>query len=223
MEEQMFNVVRSQSAPASLATERLKSSGEYNKPDVLECLKQDFYNKCYLCEEKAISKIEVDHFLPHLNGTHLDRKFDWGNLFFCCGHCNGTKGSNQDTLLDCTSANDDVYNSLRYDFVSFPKEAVNISVVNTNDKSENTAKLLNQIYSGKDPSNLTNRVMEAGNIREKIRQEIDKFDDLLLAEKDELTLAKIKYAVSKKSPFSAFKRQVIKDNARLQYLVNIFD
>jgi hypothetical protein len=75
MEEQMFSVVRSQPAPASLATEKLKTSGEYNKPDVLVRLKEDFYNKCYLCEEKAISKIEVDHFLPHLNGTYLDRKF----------------------------------------------------------------------------------------------------------------------------------------------------
>lgn len=223
MEEQMFNVVRSQPAPASLATERLKSSGEYNKPDVLERLKQDFYNKCYLCEEKSISKIEVDHFLPHLNGTHLYRKFDWNNLFFCCGHCNGTKGSNQDTLLDCTSANDDVYNSLRYNFVSFPKEAVNISVAKTSDKSENTAKLLNQIYSGKDPSNLTNRVMEAGNIREKIRQEIDKFTDLLLESRNDNIVNKIKDALSEKAPFSAFKRQIIKDNAQFQCLVNLFD
>lgn len=219
----MFNVERSQTAPASLATERLKSSGEYNKPDVLERLKQDFYNKCYLCEEKSISKIEVDHFLPHLNGTHLYRKFDWNNLFFCCGHCNGTKGSNQDTLLDCTSANDDVYNSLRYNFVSFPKEAVNISVAKTSDKSENTAKLLNQIYSGKDPSNLTNRVMEAGNIREKIRQEIDKFTDLLLESRNDNIVNKIKDALSEKAPFSAFKRQIIKDNAQFQCLVNLFD
>lgn len=166
----MFNVVRSQPAPASLATEKLKVSGKYNQSDVLERLQQDFCNKCYLCEETAISKVEVDHFLPHLNGTHLDRKFDWNNLFFCCGHCNGTKGGDQDILLDCTSANDDVYNSLRYDFVSFPKECINISAATANIKSDNTAKLLNQIYSGKDPTNFTNRVMEAGNIREKIRK-----------------------------------------------------
>ncbi len=218
----MFSVVRSQPAPASLATEKLKTSGEYNKPDVLVRLKEDFYNKCYLCEEKAISKIEVDHFLPHLNGTYLDRKFDWDNLFFCCGHCNGTKGSNQDTLLDCTSANDDIYNNLRYDFVSFPKEAVNISATNTNNKSDNTAKLLNQIYSGKDPTNLTNRVMEAGNIREKIRQEIDKFTDLLLAPRNNNIVNQIKNALSKKSPFSAFKRQIVKNNND-QSLIALFD
>lgn len=218
----MFNVVRSQPAPLSLATEKLKASGEYNQSDVLVQLQQDFYNKCYLCEEKAISKIEVDHFLPHLDGTYLDRKFDWNNLFFCCGHCNGTKGSNQDTLLDCTSANDDVYNDLRYEFISFPKEAVNIYASNTNNKSDNTAKLLNQIYSGKNPTNLTNRAMEAGNIREKIRQEINKFTDLLLESRNDNIVNKIKDALSKKSPFSAFKRQIVKDN-KDQNLIALFD
>lgn len=217
----MFNVERSQPAPASLATEKLKTSGKYNQSDVLVRLKQDFYNKCYLCEEKSISKIEVDHFLPHLNGTYLDRKFDWNNLFFCCGHCNGTKSGNQDPLLNCTSA-DDVYNGLCYEFISFPKETVNISSINTNNKSVNTAKLLNQIYSGKDPTNITNRVMEAGNLREKIRQEIDEFTDLLSEHRDLTIINKIKNALSKESPFSAFKRQIVKDNGD-QSLIALFD
>lgn len=220
----MFNVERSQPAPDSLAIEKLKASGQYNKPDVLERLKQDFYNKCYLCEEKTISNIEIDHFLPHLNGTHLDRKFEWNNLFFSCGHCNGSKSDNRNDLLDCTSVNDDVYNNLHYEFNSFPIESVEISATDIDDvRSSNTARLLNIIYSGINPNKLTNRVMEAGNIREKIRQEIDKFFDLLLTERDEQTNAKIKDAVSKKSPFSAFKRQIVKDNNQYNHLTELFD
>lgn len=219
----MFNVIRSQPAPASLATEKLKSSGKYNCSDVLSLLQQDFYNKCYLCEEKYISTPQVDHFLPHLNGAHLNRKFDWNNLFLSCGHCNGSKGDNQNPLLDCTSINDDVYNDLEYKITSFPKESVHISATNANNiKANNTANLLNIIYSGKISNKLTNRVMGAGNIREKIRQEIDMFTDLLLAPRNDNIVNKIRDALSKKSPFSAFKRQIVK-NDNDQSLIALFD
>jgi hypothetical protein len=64
--------------------------------------------------------------------------------------------------------------------------------------------------------------MEAGNIREKIRQEIDKFTDLLLAPRNNNIVNQIKNALSKKSPFSAFKRQIVKNNND-QSLIALFD
>lgn len=33
----------------------------------------------------------MEHLLPHKNGKYLDRKFDWNNLFWACGHCNNVK------------------------------------------------------------------------------------------------------------------------------------
>lgn len=45
----------------------------------------------------------VEHLLPHKNGKCLDRKFDWENLFWSCGHCNAIKNNGKyDTgIIDC--------------------------------------------------------------------------------------------------------------------------
>ncbi len=46
----MVKVIRSFPAPESLATKAKKVNGSYDKPDVIERLKKDFHNKCYICE-----------------------------------------------------------------------------------------------------------------------------------------------------------------------------
>lgn len=46
----MVKVERSSPAPDSLAEEKKKPNGSYSKPDVIEKLKKDFHNKCYICE-----------------------------------------------------------------------------------------------------------------------------------------------------------------------------
>ena len=206
----MFNVERSQPEPSSLAIEKLKSKDAYRNADVLYMLQQDFFNKCYLCEEKEISAIEVDHLKPHFNGAYLDRKFDWNNLFFCCRHCNGTKAARDVPLLDCTNCDNNMYSSMCYKFRSFPAPSVIIESFSKDCiATTNTVELLNQIYSGKDPDKVTNRVMEASNIREKIRKEIDHFLEVLNEPHD---VEKLTNMLSKKSAFSAFKRQIIKDH-----------
>jgi hypothetical protein len=48
----MINLTKSQPAPDCLATEKLKKSGTYRCGDVHVRLKADFYNKCYICENK---------------------------------------------------------------------------------------------------------------------------------------------------------------------------
>ena len=48
----MVKVKRSFPAPDSLAEEAKKVNGKYDKPDVIERLKKDFHNKCYICEMK---------------------------------------------------------------------------------------------------------------------------------------------------------------------------
>lgn len=46
---------------------------------------------------------QVEHLLPHKNGKYKDRKFDWENLFWACGHCNGIKNQNKydEGILNC--------------------------------------------------------------------------------------------------------------------------
>ena len=99
----MVKVVRSFPAPASLAEEAKKAHGEYNKPDVIERLKKVFDNKCYICEMKELQDPNVEHLLPHKNGKYLERKFDWENLFWACGHCNSVKnnGKYDEGIVDC--------------------------------------------------------------------------------------------------------------------------
>ncbi len=101
----MVKVERSFPAPASLAEEakRENGRGKYDKPDVIERLRKDFHNKCYICEMKELQDPNVEHLLPHKNGKYPERKFDWKNLFWACGHCNGIKnnGKYDAGILDC--------------------------------------------------------------------------------------------------------------------------
>ena len=77
----MVKVERSFPAPDSLEEEVKKLTGRYDKPDVIERLKRDFHNKCYICEMKELQDPNVEHLLPHKNGKYPERKFDWENLF----------------------------------------------------------------------------------------------------------------------------------------------
>ena len=83
----MIQIQRSYPTPTSLAVEEKKASGSYNLPDVTERLRNDFYDKCYICEIKSVTDSEIEHRLPHKNNNILGRKFDMDNLYLSCRHC----------------------------------------------------------------------------------------------------------------------------------------
>ena len=99
----MVKIERSFPAPESLADEEKKKNGCYNCKDVVERLKRDFHDKCYICELKHLQDPEVEHLLPHKNGLYPERKFDWNNLFWSCGHCNKVKNNRKydERIIDC--------------------------------------------------------------------------------------------------------------------------
>lgn len=99
----MVFVRRSYPAPESLAVEAQKKSGKYNQADVVERLRYDFHDKCYICELKGLQDPVVEHLVPHENGRCISLKFDWDNLFWSCGHCNGVKNKSfySGRILDC--------------------------------------------------------------------------------------------------------------------------
>ena len=82
----MVKVERTLPAPASLLTESRKENGIYALTDVVQQLRQDFHDKCYVCEMKNLQDPQIEHLLPHKNGKYKDREFDWKNLFWSCGH-----------------------------------------------------------------------------------------------------------------------------------------
>lgn len=216
----MYNVDRSFPEPQSLKTEKLKVSGKYNSEDVLERLVEDFFNKCYLCEEKEISGINVEHLKPHKGD--IDKKFQWENLFLVCPHCNNTKLGNEDEILDCTNPSHKIYDWIEYKFTSFPKTKVELKIINNIDIVNNTVTLLDKIYNG----STVNKKFEADNIKKKIMREIQSFENLIFEyvynSKKEL-VEEIKEKLSRKSAFSAFKRWIIKNNTRYKELEKYFD
>ena len=216
----MYNVDRSFPEPQSLKIEKLKISGKYNSEDVLERLVEDFFNKCYLCEEKEISGINVEHLKPHKGD--IDKKFQWENLFLVCPHCNNTKLGNEDEILDCTNPSHKIYDWIEYNFISFPKTKVELKIINNIDIVNNTVTLLDKIYNG----STVNKKFEADNIKKKIMREIQSFENLIFEyvynSKKEL-VEEIKEKLSRKSAFSAFKRWIIKNNTRYKELEKYFD
>lgn len=72
---------------------------EFHPNEHFIILQQDFFNKCYICEEKESTLINEEHFHSYKNYKHL--KYEWENLFYACAHCNKIKGSRYDHIIDC--------------------------------------------------------------------------------------------------------------------------
>ena len=99
----MVKIERTPTPPASLAIECKKVHGSYASEDVISQLKKDFHSKCYLCELKDLTDIEVEHLLPHYNRKIKERVFDWNNLFYACPHCKSIKNDRiyDEKIIDC--------------------------------------------------------------------------------------------------------------------------
>lgn len=207
----LINIKRSFPAPKILEEEKKKKNGTYNQKEVLDILKKDFHNKCYICETKATT-LNIEHLVAHKGDK--DIKFDWNNLFLSCGHCNNIKLTNYDDILDCTK--EDVEKCISYRFEPLlPKAKVKIEALIDNKKVNKTIELLNKVYNG----TTTIKSMESENIRKKLLDELMKFqrliydyvcEDLDGEEKTELC-SKIKSNLKASSEYTSFKRWMIRD------------
>lgn len=99
----MIKIERNPIPPSSLIIESRKLNGAYNKPDVIQKLKEDSNDKCYICELGGLSDPEVEHLRPHYGRKIPERVFDWNNLFYVCPHCNNIKKEEKydDKIIDC--------------------------------------------------------------------------------------------------------------------------
>lgn len=198
-----------------LQEEKKKQSGTYNIPEVIEALKEEFHNKCYICEQKNIKNINVEHFKPH-KGINRELMFDWYNLYYACGHCNNIKLSKYDNILDPGNSNEDVESQIHYGMPILHKRSkVEITGYTNNEKINNTVELLNYVYNGKTAI----KDIEAINIKKDLVEELLKFttwlieydDDELEDEEREEIKRNIRKGLNKKSAFTAFKRQIVRD------------
>ncbi len=215
----MINIVKSQPSPECLLIEAKKASGDYKCGDVIGRIKHDFHNKCYICETKAPTTINVEHFKPHKCNSVL--KFDWNNLFYVCGHCNNTKLAKPayDDILNCTDSQPIIVNLILFKFDPLKNDSPDFEALTSTSTVLNTVQLLEEVYEGR----TILKKLEAENIRELLVEEINKFvhyatgflkSDMMPSEKQdfrELIIA----ALSPKSPFTAFKIWIIKSSPKL--------
>ena len=201
--------------PPCLEEEKSKADGDYKCGNVLQRLKNDFENKCYICEYKDPPSINVEHFRPHLGDNNL--KFAWDNLFWACVHCNNTKGDRFADILNCTNPEHDVENWLKYEIEEhFPRMKVKITAQRDDTIVANTVKLLLEVYNGTTPL----KIIEAENTRSVMSSELSNFryslekylDGCEEEEEKEYHLENIKRHLKKSSAFTAFKRWIVKSS-----------
>lgn len=222
----MVKVVRSFPAPKSLAEEAKKATGKYDKQDVIERLKNDFHNKCYICEIKDLQDPNVEHLLPHKNGTYWQRKFDWENLFWSCGHCNGIKnnGKYDAGIIDCCKDDPEKY----LDF-QITNNDVSISVKDSDDEMQKrTALLIKETFS------LQNTGMRTYTSDERLKS-LQKEMNLLYKQLEKIhsnpnskiAIRTIRSLLKRESAFAAFKRCYVrkyaKEYPKLQQYVDLYD
>lgn len=210
----MIYIEKSQPAPECLEIEKKKASGDYKCGNVLERLKNDFKNKCYLCEYNGPETINVEHFIPHKDDKNL--KFDWNNLFWSCGHCNNTKHHKFENILNCTIKKHEIETAIKYQINPFPKEKVTLTPLKDLEIVHNTIELLDAVYNGTTKL----KIIESANLRKKLLEEIRKFQDLLFDYYDDRTTDEdkekckslIKRMLNSSSSFTSFKRWIIRNN-----------
>lgn len=206
----MVKVERSFPAPSSLAEEAQKKNGSYEKEDVVEQLKEDFHNKCYICELKGLQDPQVEHLLPHKNGKYKDRKFDWENLFWACAHCNGIKNQNKydEGILNCCKRDPEK-------LIDFQLNGDNVKLIRNfsvqDDEIDRTILLIWEVFNRK---NTGMRVYKSAMRFKALRTEMNLLFDNLEQLKQEpgsiVVLRKLRALLRRESAFAAFKRSYVR-------------
>jgi hypothetical protein len=189
---------------------QIETEKDYQTDPVFSLLKNDCHNKCYICEEKEPTGLQVEHRVPHRGNPAL--KFDWNNLLLSCYHCNHVKGSNYPDTLDCTKVDPEEYINLW--IAPELKTRVIVEKIADTDGLDTTINLLDHIYNG---NHAVITAAECENLRNKVMEEVLHFQQLLTEYEEEpdkeLRQAfhdKIAKKALRESRFAAFKRTIIR-------------
>lgn len=202
---------KARAAITSLKAEKAKLSGTYNTPEVNDALQEMFAHKCYLCEQKGLKSIQIEHLNPHRGDMEL--KFDWNNLFLACTHCNNIKNDGFTPILDCTQTAIDEKIRFHQEGGGYEPIRLEFTALDDETATQNTAKLLNEIYYGSTPQ----KIAEANMIRKEVEEELDKFQKQIRAYQESDGEDKkdaecfLRLNLKWNTPFAAFKRWVIKE------------
>lgn len=209
----MVKVKRSMPAPESLEEEKAKPNGSYEKADVVERLRKDFHNKCYICEMDNLQDPQVEHLRPHFNGKSKDLKFDWNNLFWSCGHCNGVKNQRKfdNHIIDCCEVDPETKIYFR-----LCNGNTNVQAVDPQDEdAKMTAELVTEVFN---KTNSGMRIYKSNMRFDELNREMNKLytilEELSKNERSGFLLKQLQVLIRRESRFAAFKRCYIRENAK---------
>jgi len=213
----MFNVNRSSKAPASL----LKRTS-WTEADVIYALKEDFHDKCYICETKS-PYINVEHF--HAHSDDASKMYDWNNLFYACARCNNIKRHLFNNLIDCTNSDTDALRLIKHfpPLTPYSGEVI-ITPTDADPKTIQTADLIRKVYTD---DNTGIKTVTGAALRKRIYKRYAKLveqlniyddEDSLQSERD-VALERIRNLMSRSQEYSAFLRWAILVSPELLSLV----
>lgn len=204
----MIKIERNPIPPPSLAIEKKKAYGIYNKPDVVQQLKADSHDKCYICELKGLSDPEIEHLRPHHGRKIADRVFDWNNLFYVCPHCNNLKREEKydDKIIDCCVEDPEEMLEQCYE-----NGHVNVHNIVDEERAVKTAELIQECFEKHNTGireascqYRIDRLAEAMNVLYKTLRNYKEHPD------SKRYMRSLRFTLSRQSAFAAFKRNYVR-------------
>lgn len=146
--------------------------------------------------------------VPHKGD--IDLKFDWGNLFWSCGHCNSIKNQRKydGKIINCCQEDPEQHIACRY-----ADNDVQIEALDQNEVSLMTASLIYNVFNLKNTGMRTNN--SAGRLKA-LQEEMNIFFNELHRYKDNKSPAntrRVAARLRKSTAFAAFKRSYIRNNS----------
>lgn len=228
----MINIIREETAPASLETQEIKDyldalalhkedsiNPEPNKPayrnaDLLEAFDRCFFKKCYLTEKKFDSswEMDVEHFVSKTENPAL--RYTWSNLFPADHDANMMKPRNtpEGGYLNPCHPDNDVEKDIFY-LLTTDGTTINFKSRDPqNIKANNTASLLKRLHNGHD----YNSTKKTEGLRNAIRKKTRNILSLIVKwqsldngtiEKEQVAF-ELKSILSRKSSYTMFCRSM---------------
>jgi len=191
-----------------------EGSRNYRHGSRFDRLWEDFFGKCYLCEQDLGSS-NIEHMIPHKGNDDLKTK--WENLFLACVHCNSIKGTEFGDILNCTEIDPEDIIEFSFDCNDFRGLPV-FKLKDENEehaiKGKQTVELLNKIFC---EPNTDQRIKAAEKLCTDLLEEMLNFTELRIkygrAKNDrfrENHLKSFEETLDRSAPFAAFKRSEVR-------------
>ena len=145
--------------------------------------------------------------MPHKNGQYPERKFDWDNLFWSCGHCNQVKNCTKydDGIIDCCKDDPEQFLAITLSDSTVSAKALD----ENNDVAVRTANLIEDVF------NLTNTGLRTDVCEKRIKALQKEMNKLYRAleeyrENPGCYTNRIRVLTRRQSAFAGFKRYYVR-------------